>query len=227
MKYNFLLRVCFQWALFGSSLCLASRSVEEIAQEYQEILHNFAMLDTADTHEQGTLMDSFFMSLPRPVVSLRKKLGKDVSFLKKEIKKNKKTENVSLESELLYYHLSDLAKYLKRHQLQYDVVLFHHSLKTRWKLLLDAVLDDRDIEPLLQEVGIEQSGLDGLKSFIKKIEKDQRKIDAYEYRLHTDWIDLKLANYVLKIELIRLRNAALFHPLYKGTTLKMSSSYPR
>lgn len=227
MKYNFLLSFCLQWALFSSSLCLASRSIAEIAQEYQDVLSSFAMLDSSDSFNQGVLMHDFVLSLPSSVDSVRKKLGKDLSFLKKEIKKNKKNEEFSLESDLLYHHLSDLAKYLKRHRLQCDVALFHHSIKTQWKLLFDALLDGGDIEPLLSKVGIEQGGIEGLKSFVKKIEKDQRKIDSYEYRLHADWIDLKLANYVLKIELIRLRNAALFHPLYKGTSLKMTSSYPR
>ena len=66
---------------------------------------------------------------------------------------------------------------------------------------------------------------DGLEKLLKIIKKDQKRVDEYECLIHTDWIDLKLANYVLKIELIRVRNAAMFHPLLDG--VKIKTIYPR
>ena len=123
--------------------------------------------------------------------------------------------------------LSDLLKYIKKHKLQYDTVYMHQALYKRWQVLFNAVAQEEEIKDLLLDAQITESGFDGLRMLAKLAEKDLKKVENYEYRLHSDWIDLKLANYVLKIELIRLRNAALFHPLYKHTNLKLSSSYPR
>ena len=41
------------------------------------------------------------------------------------------------------------------------------------------------------------------------------KISKFEDFVHSDYIDLKLQNYVFKIELVKLRNAILFDKRYK------------
>ena len=107
------------------------------------------------------------------------------------------------------------------------MVQFHQYVKNYYNVLFQALAQGKDVALFLNQFDIDDVNYESLREFAKMISKDLRTIETYEYRLHADWVDLKLANYVLKIELIRLRNAILFHPLYKKTKLKLSSTYPR
>jgi len=154
-----------------------------------------------------------------------KQLNRDVAVLKKIMKyQRKNNENIDLEQSLVD-SLSQLHKFLKKYRLQLEVVGRHAAIRAEWGDLFDLVDKGQDILPCLPGKGIEQSGRKGLKILVSRMERLLGEISSYEDRLHADWVDLKLTNYVFKIELIRLRNAAIFHPLYRG--MPIQTSYPR
>lgn len=202
--------------------------VEDITCKYDPVIQIFKELDQQkDIGSQSAVMSRFFLTISTPSDTFLKSLHKDISLLQKEIKKLKKQKKEFALVETEIKKLKNLVIFIKKHRLQHDVVIFHEMIHNRWQLLFQALVDKEDIASLLPSVGFNKIGQQALKEVVKKVEKDLRKIDEYEYRLHSDWIDLKLANYVLKIELIRLRNAALFHPLYKGCCVQLPSTYPR
>lgn len=213
----------------GSVLMQATQQVltSEILVTYQPMLDLFHELLTQNKSVQISMMPRFFLQLGMSYKPMIKQLHKDIDVVSKEIKKLKRNKNLYTTEFELKKQLSDLYKYLKKHRLQYEVALVHQAMHDRWDQLFDTVAQGQDISLLLPLPTVSEAGLDGLKILVKQVESDLKKIENYEYRLHTDWIDAKLANYVLKIELIRLRNAVLFHPLYKHTSLKLSSNYPR
>jgi len=201
------------------------RSIEDIQKYYQPTMSIFHDMKTKDLFKNYDLFHKLFLQINVPIHAYLKQLRIDCSFVKKMKKKENKEGNVIQGLDSFYVDLYDLQSYLKRHRLQLDVLEYHALLDQQWGDLLVLISDNQDILPNLSAKGIKQEGVKGLKSFIKKMEHVLRKIDEYEYRLHSDWTNLKLANYIVKIEIIRLRNAAIFHPLYKGMSLV--SSYPR
>ncbi len=196
-------------------------------QKYQTVLQKFSDLTNQDLEIQIHQMPQFFLHVDRPYKQIIKSVHQDFQSLHKRIKhlrhQNKSTEVL----QILHDQLKSFYKFIKKYRLQYEIVMFHDYVKNYWSVLFQAVAQGKDVALFMQNFDIAVIDYEGLRQFIKIVNKDLRKIEAYEYRLHTDWIDLKLANYVLKIEFIRLRNAILFHPSYKKTKLKLSSNYPR
>lgn len=205
----------------------ANKQINALKHEHQTTLKHFSKINNAVKEIQISLAPQFFLQFNLSFKEIIKKLNNDIKVVAQEIK-NLKRQKISSSSLIEFKSkLSSLRSFIKKYRLQYEIVLFHKSIKDRWNILFQELSTDKDISTLLCFVGIEQKGIEGLKLLLYQVEKDLHTIEIYDYRLHTDWIDTKLANYVLKIELIRLRNAILFHPLYKKTKLKLHSSYPR
>ena len=236
MFQKFYLKIIFISCVFSGFVCAQKRSVDEIQKNYQEPLEYFLPIKEKQLLGDGLSMNHFFLIINKPSDGLIMQMRSDNTTLKKELKKLKKlqrlknTADLVLEKniqELKQYNQDylDMFSYIKKYDLNNNVVVFHEDLKKRWSAFLDCINQGGDIIECLPKCGIHEQDIAGLTTLIKLVKQDQRKISEYEDRLHTDWIDLKLANYVFKIELIRLRNAALFHPLYNGPKLK--SGYPR
>lgn len=199
----------------------------DFEQKYQKTIEQFSDLTQQDTETQIHQTPFFFLHFHQSYQRIIKQLHHDIQTLNKEIKhlQRHKKQNQSLA--LLRDQLKKTYDFIKKHRLQYEVITFHEEIKNRWNILFQAVAQGKDIDQFLKNFNIENVDHESLRHLIKLVNKDLRQIETYEYRLHTDWIDTKLENYVLKIELIRLRNVILFHPLYKRTKLKLSSTYPR
>jgi hypothetical protein len=221
------LKKFFKFAIFSLFFGLALQADQAVFEQYQPIIADFKALSKKNRTVQNAEMQSFFLKIAQPYSVFTKQLHQDIDKVRKEIKACKRLKKSYTDQEALYKNLSSLYKFIKKYRLQYQIALFHQDVRAQWNSLFQAVEHGKDVEPLLSVAGIEQTGIDGLKNLIKLVEKDLKQVETYEYRLHTDWIDAKLANYVLKIELVRLRNAAIFHPLSKRTKLKLSSTYPR
>ncbi|OGB86304.1 hypothetical protein A3J41_01775 [candidate division TM6 bacterium RIFCSPHIGHO2_12_FULL_38_8] len=223
------LKVSIFWGLLAlnfSWMHADDVALEKIASRYQSVLKIFTTMHQKDADLQAFL-PKFFTQFNLSFSEVIQKLNQDIHRLRAEIKILNREKKSAQKWSDLRKQLTSVYKFLKKHRLQYDVVIFHQAIKNRWNVLFQALAQEQDIVKFLGCVGIDQKGLDGLKQLMKLVEKDLYKINTYEHRLHTDWIDIKLTNYVLKIELIRVRNAVLFHPLSKKTTLKLSSNYPR
>lgn len=213
-------------------LCLISQAAwpffqVDFEQKYQKTVEQFSALVGQDAEIQMHQISPFFLNFHQPYQQIIKQLHHDIQVLNKEIKKLQRHKESVQSLVLLHDQLKKIYSFVKKHRLQYEVVTFHEVIKNRWNVLFQAVAQGKDIDQFLKDFNIEHIDYESLRHLVKIVNKDLRQIETYEYRLHTDWIDVKLANYVLKIELIRLRNAILFHPLYKKTKLKLSSSYPR
>lgn len=201
--------------------------VQQIEQQFQTSFNLFDNMRAQKQDVQFSLAPQFFLQFNLPYQKIIKNLHKSIKVVKQEIKILKRTKQSFKAFDALKNNLSQMYNFIKKHRLECDVVVFHQFIKDSYSLLFQAILQGQDIASFMHVIDIEQTGIEGLRLLLKKVEKDLQKIETFEYRLHTDWIDTKLANYVLKIELTRLRNAILFHPLYKRTKLKLSSNYPR
>lgn len=198
---------------------------EVVADVHQEVLAEYSKIKSTGKLYDHIALQELFKKAADIDNKYLKKLEKDISKLRKTVKiKKKNKESIDKDSDLIE-KLQQLHNFLKQYRLQMDVVSFHTSVKKDWGDLMQIVDKGEDILPVLSSKGITKPGVKGLKIFINKMNQILRKAEEYETRLHADWIDLKLINYVLKIELIRLRNAAIFHPLYRGTPIV--TSYPR
>lgn len=210
-------------ACFHASLI--ARSVHEIELFYKDILISFERDFIEQNSADNELVQKFLMLVHDHSDNILKQVQQDIKGLKKEISsKRKKVESLDLERSLKD-SLTKFLKFLRKHRLQLDIINYHALVKKEWGDLFAAVDIGQDILPLLPAKGIDLPGVKGLRVLAHRIDRIKGKIEEYEYRLHTDWIDLKLANYVLRIETIRLRNAAIFHPLYRGTSCQ--TAYPR
>ncbi|HSW75954.1 MAG TPA: hypothetical protein VLG50_02855 [Candidatus Saccharimonadales bacterium] len=236
MVQQFYFKTIFITYFLSGFLCAQKSSFDEIQKKYEEPLSLFLSMQQKKMLTDGLLMNQFFLSMHKPCSQLIPQMRKDNQSLKKEIKKLKRmhrNREINQEvaekkiQELKSYHQNyvDMYAYVKQYHLNNDVAVFHQDLKHRWSKLLDCINQGGNIVLLLKECNIDQPDVLGLKELIARVKLDQQKVSEYEDRLHTDWIDLKLANYVYKIELIRLRNAAFFHPLYHGMNIK--SVYPK
>lgn len=212
-------------AIFGF-INLCSKDLPNPIEQsvHQEILSEYSKTKSSLKLYDHVFLQDLFKKAADVDAKYLKRLEKDIHQLKKTIKTKKKhKETIDKDSNLLK-DLQQLHNFLKKYRLQMDIVAFHSVVKKDWGDLMQVVDKGEDILPLLPSKGVIKEGIKGLKDFSNKMSKMLRTVEQYETRLHTDWIDLKLINYVLKIELIRLRNAAIFHPLYRG--MPIVTSYP-
>ncbi len=204
---------------------VCASTLSDFQTKYQNIVVQFQAIESQNSASSQQAIEHFLNSLYQTSDTFFKQLQKDLPVVKKLVKKAvKKNKHDTMASEF-GKNIEQLYRFLKKYRLQYDIICFHNKTRSTWNNLFKAVDELKDIAILLPEYGIDSTGLQGLKTLRYQMDTILRKADEYEYRLHADWIDLKLANYVLKIEIIRLRNGAIFHPLYKGMPVK--TSYPR
>jgi hypothetical protein len=213
-------------AIFGF-INLYSKDLSHKIEEnlHKEILSEYSKVKASVKLYDHVFLQDLFKKAAELDPKYLKRLEKDIHQLKKIIKTKKKNKEVVDKDSNLLKDLQQLYNFLKKYRLQMDIVAFHNTVKKDWKDLMQLVDKGEDILPALPSKGITKEGIKGLKEFSNKMSKMLRTVEEYETRLHADWIDLKLINYVLKIELIRLRNAAIFHPLYRG--MPIVTNYPR
>src|SRR5690606_24099452 len=108
--------------------------------------------------------------------------------------KNKKDYTLD---QALFDKLEKLHKFLKKYYLELEVMSFVDEVHAQWGDIINAVDKGQDLLPFLTDKGISSQGLKGLKIFIRRMNRLLDKVDDYENRLHADFIDLKLSNYVL------------------------------
>ncbi len=218
-------------SVFGSCgfSCLVSATdstVQDIQEKYKNVFDLFLSMQEQDLLQDATCMQELFLQLDGSSDVLRARLRADRKILKKAKKRAKKTKASEFaELEKDWQAIGDLYFYIKKYRLNYDVFLFHRTMYEKWGAFSESITRDEDIVSLLPTIGITSQDANGLKELIAMIKKDLNTVDRYERQLHTDWIDLRLANYVVRIELIRVRNEAMFHSLLDGVPMK--SMYPR
>lgn len=224
-----------KWVLFvtlySTMLYAQNNQIQQCHQKYQSYIDQMNIIQTLNQDEQYSMMLSFFKSINQEYTIMIKQLHADLSIIKKHIrqcKKNKQEHDLVCKNLKLFANdIENFYKFLKKYRILYQAIYFEQQVKQRFHTFFQAVSNGSDIESLLVDFGIQESGRNGLKILLKLVVKDLSKIEYDERRLHADWIDAKLSNYVLKIELVRLRNAILFHPSYKKIKFVFASNYPR
>lgn len=196
----------------GSSLpCLKSMDI-------------FLTMKNGGKLEDGLAMNDLFLSFNETSDVLLKSLSLTIKEVKRELKALKKSykDKHCLKERVAI--LEQLKKYVKKYRINNDVFVFYRRIKNCWDKFTVCINNGDDILDLLPTAEVLQTGKDGLKELISVINKDRKMIDRLDDKLHANWIDQKLANYVLKIELTRIHNKALFHPVYSGISFK--TGYP-
>lgn len=199
--------------------------LQDIQQKHQKLITEyFKLASQMKLCNYGELQNLFQMANQMSSTYL-KQLRNDKTALKKLIKKKKQKKIGYAFEEDLLSKMEKVYNFLKKYYLELEAMNFLTEVKNEWGDIIQAVDKGQDVLPFLKNKGIHKPGVSGLKIFITRMNRLLDKVDDYENRIHADFIDLKLSNYVLKIELIRIRNAAIFHPLYRGTPIV--TSYPR
>lgn len=225
-KTNYFTKVIILFGLFCNSSFLFSQELsQDIFIFHKNIMHELSRLEIAQkhiNHEDVLQILQTAHSMDDDYAGRVKKDIKQVRLTIKKLRKNK--QSYDFEKKLLK-NLEHIQKFMYKYRLPLDVINYHAMIKTTWQDLFDAVDAGKDIAPLLCNHDICHGGVKALKVLASRFDRIKDKIEDYEYRLHADWVSLKLANYVLRIETIRVRNAAIFHPQYKGKQIE--SNYPR
>lgn len=213
-------------SLFGGTASIVAKSIADIASTHASVSKKFAEIVDKPTLSGDQVLLNVLHAAHAAGVNYLKVLKADINELKSDIKRKKK-QNCCIDAESnLVQQLQEMYNFLNKYRLQLEVISYHEDLKNEWAQFTQAIDQGKDITTVakLQQLG-QGDILKGLKFIVSQMQIALKKIDSYEYRLHADWVDLKLANYVLKIQTIRLRNAAIFHPLNKGISLH--TNYPK
>jgi len=212
--------------VFGSSVVAQVSTACDVQKKYESAFGLFLSMKEQGVLQESVFMHELFLQFDGSSDDVMKRLRVDRKILKKAKKKTKKTNSADfLALDSNFQVINDIYSYIKKYRLNYDVFLFHRTMYEKWGSFSASITRNEDILPLLQKVGIMNQDAQGLKELIAAIKKDLKTVDRYERQVHTDWIDLRLANYVVRIELIRVRNEAMFHSLLDGVPMK--SMYPR
>lgn len=185
-----------------------------INQRYQQAIQLLSDIEESGLVHNHDLMVELFTSLDTGSYALLKQLRKDISVVKEGLKKNK-----DIQEQLLCDQLQRLALYVKRNKVNNDAILFHQMLQKKYQHLLELIEQGQDVIEHIDKnrsmFDLQQNDKKYLKTFLRDLRPVRNRISELEDYIHADFIDLKLMNYVFKIELIKLRNAILFDQRYK------------
>lgn len=210
IKKSFLIFLVFSRSVFlqGTSV------VEDIQKIYKKPLVLVEALRLEHARNDYSAMVSLCLCFDKPLPLLIKQLRNDMQSVLRAIKK----EGADLQD--LHDKLKQLYVYLKKHKIMYKAILAHNDIKNLYQSLFDMIDNNQDVVASIDQnrelFGLEKSGDDFLNLFLKDVKKASRQISKFEDYIHSDYIDLKMQNYVFKIELIKLRNAILFDKRYKN-----------
>lgn len=223
--YTFIVSVALI-SIFGSASSMMAQSTTDLALIHSSVSKKFAEITDKPTLSGDQVLLDVLHAANAVSSDYLKLLQADIKQLKSDIKRKKK-QRCCIDTEMnLAQQLQEMYDFLKKYRLQLEVISYHENFKNQWREFTQAIDQGNDITTVatLKELG-QGDMLKGLKVIVNLMQTALKKIDSYEYRLHADWVDLKLANYVIKIQMIRLRNAAIFHPLNKGISLQ--TIYPK
>lgn len=184
------------------------------SMKYQNSLDTFLLLD-----QEGDLYT--YKGIKQLFLTFDKSLSKVIKELHSQIRAHKKKLKSLYDFDLQRQlkELQDLLFFIKKHKIQGEAVIFHNEIRTKYQKLFDMVESNEDVIVFIIEnlhlYDLDKSDKKNLQAFIKDLRQVSHKVSRFEDYLHGDDVDLKLQNYVFKIELIKLRNAILFDKRYK------------
>lgn len=188
--------------------------IKEIQGLYQQPIVLVESLRLEHASNDYKALVSLCSCFNQPFSKLIKQLRCDIHCVQKAAKMN------GCECYQLSVQLKGLCSFLKKHKFIYEAITFHKHIVAIYQPLFDMVDNDKDLISYIDahrelfNIGVDDQCF--LKKFLKDVKLASHKISKFEDFVHADYIDLKLQNYVYKIELIKLRNAILFDKRYKG-----------
>lgn len=206
LKKSICIFVFFCSALYGQS--------SDIGKQYQQPVQLLSDIEESGLVHNHDLMVELFTSLNTGSYELLKQLRKDIGILKASLKKKR-----DVQVQLLCDQLQRLVLYVKKNKINNDAILFHQMLQKKYQELLELIEQGQDVIEHIDKnrnmFDLQQSDKKYLKTFLRDLASVRNRISEFEDYIHADFIDLKLMNYVFKIEFIKLRNAILFDQRYK------------
>ncbi len=187
------------------------RDTLSLYKEPIELLSSLEKKQLLQDHQSMVQLFSYFNTSS---FALIKQLRHAMDGVKKEFKRIKDPE-----LKKLFDQLQHLSSYVKRHKINNDAILFQKFIKNKYQKLFDMIEKNHDVIAFISEnkklFDLKQDDKGYLDTFLKNLRQVQHRVSEFEDYIHADYIDLKLMNYVFKIELIKLRNAILFDKRYK------------
>ena len=198
---------------FGSTFSL---STADLQQKYHAPISILTLSKEDGSLHSHEAMSQIFTCFDQQSHKLFKEIRSDIKVLRKSSKDR--------DSKALYEQLRELQAYIKKHRVAFDTAVYHAYLKNRYQKLFDMVAADEGIVDFIdkerEQFGIAQGDAKFMDTFLKEVRQACHKISKFEDYLHANYIDLKMMNYVFKIDLVRLRNAVLFSDRYKESKQK-------
>lgn len=191
----------------------ASSGIVKIQKNYEERLRLFELLRSDADCKDYDAMLSFCSCFDGPFSKAVKELRNDTQAVLLLLKKE------GADVQCFYNQLKDLSLFLKKNKLVFNAILEHNRIENLYRHLFDMIDSNEDIVSYIDKhrelFGLQNAGDSYLSLFLKDVKNASRQVGRIEDSIHSDSIDLKMQNYVFKIELIKLRNAILFSKQYK------------
>ena len=202
-----------------SWLAVQPQSIDELGTRYESTISSFRAYNQNDLKSDHALALQCNYELVRlfnkPLFKLIKQMRQDIAYLKKEIRKNRSQVTIDL-----LQSLSLLYKYIKRQRINYNAIYFHKVLQDKYCALLRILEEDKDVIAFIDQnrelFNLEKYDQKFLKTFLHKLANERHEVSKFEDYLHADYIELKLVNYIFKIDLVKIRNAIIFDKRYRS-----------
>lgn len=165
--------------------------------------------------ENYDVMSSIFASTDLSVDKLLSAIRVDLIRCRRYMRVNDKKSEEQLQ---VVPELRSFLQYIKTHKHCYNAMQLHAEVQQRYALAFDNPRIVQCIHTTPELYGISKKLKQKCKAYFNQVVKDLAKIDKFEDYLHADHSELKARNYVLKIELIKLRNSIYHDNIYKYET---------
>ncbi|MBI2353330.1 hypothetical protein HYV11_03775 [Candidatus Dependentiae bacterium] len=188
--------------------------VQKIENAYEQPLVFVESLRLEHANNDYKALINIYSCFQMPFSKLIQQLKRDIHQIKKTMKK----EKPSLKN--LYLRLNELSTFLRKHKFLYETIAFHSSLHITYQPLFTMIDNNQDVIAYItshrKDFDLDNENETSLlEHFLKTLKSISHKISKFEDHIHTDYVDLKLQNYIYKVESIKLRNSILFDNRYK------------
>lgn len=179
-------------------------------------LQEFLSNDRDDTSHD--LMHAMYASLNVGYKKMVSTINADIIRCRRYIKRHLHGDVAVEQYHLLIEQMRSMVRYVKQHKHCWDAFHIHNDIRQRYVAAFNnpKIVQSVNADPKLY--GVSEQCKHKSKAYFNQVIMDLSRISKLEDYLHGDYSILKAQNYVLKIELIRVRNAIYHNNLYKYET---------
>jgi len=179
-------------------------------------LQKFVAADYHDTNHD--LMHEMYASLNVGYKKMVSMINADIIRCRRYINRHLHGDVAVEQYHLLIEQMRSMVRYVKQHKHCWDAFHVHNDIRQRYVGAFNnpKIVQSVNADPKLY--GVSERCKHKSKAYFNQVLIDLSRISKLEDYLHGDYSILKAQNYVLKIELIRVRNAIYHNNLYKYET---------